>query len=153
MAAGLSLSKDSYESFSLAFNEEVGRVLDWQHQDKEYLTDGALREEERTLENAQLLSNFLPWGQAFESPSFCDDFRLIEQRPVGKEGAHLKLVLQPEGSTTKLQAIAFGQSPVVDVGEMLKAVYTLDSNYYMGSHSLQLGVCLLYTSPSPRDRG
>ncbi len=138
MAAGMSLKKDYFEQFCRLFNETVRQVQQGNPGVREYLTDGALTTTERTLDNAQLLARVMPWGQNFESPVFCDTFRLVDQRVVGK--GHLQMTLETIDSTQTLKAIAFNREPQGTKGDSFSIVYSLDANHFRDSWSLQLRV-------------
>ncbi|MFK7858692.1 MAG: single-stranded-DNA-specific exonuclease RecJ [Granulosicoccus sp.] len=140
MAAGLTLSKSGFEKFREAFEEEVRQVLNGHHSQQVYLTDGALAESERTLENARLLVHFMPWGQGFEAPLFNDVFRVVTQRPVGNDQSHLKMLLESPDSGQRVDAIAFNQSSVMAPENLFRVVYSLDANEFRGNSSLQLRV-------------
>ena len=63
MAAGLTLAKSQFSEFIDAFEAEVKRVLDGELPNREWVTDGALLDTERTLANAQLLTELSPWDK------------------------------------------------------------------------------------------
>ena len=138
MAAGLTLPKARFECFKAAFNEAIKQQLNGQHSTREHLTDGSLSSSERSLENAMLLASCMPWGQGFEAPSFCDRFRVLMQKEVGK--GHLKLMLESDDCEQKIEAIAFNQSAVVAIGEWVRLVYVLEANHFRNVDSLQLHV-------------
>ena len=108
--------------------------------EREFLVDGSLSIAERTLENAQLLGNLMPWGQEFEAPLFADRFTVISRQAVGKDQAHLKLVLKSLDGGASLDAIAFNCRLDADQGDTLMAVYTLDVNNWRDRQQLQLRV-------------
>ena len=138
MAAGLTLPKAHFECFKAALNEVIKQQLNGQHSMREHLTDGCLSSSERSLENAMLLANCMPWGQGFEAPLFCDRFRVLTQKEVGK--GHLKLMLESEDSEQRIDAIAFKQSAVVEIGEWVRLVYALEANHFRNVDTLQLQV-------------
>lgn len=140
MAAGLTLPKALFETFKEAFNESVGQQLGGQQSDREYLTDGSLSENERTLDNALLLGRFMPWGQAFEAPMFDDIFRVVTQKAVGADKSHLKLRLESPDTGLQIDAIAFNQSLISAPENPVRAVYSLDANLFRGTYTVQLRV-------------
>lgn len=137
MAAGLTISRQSLDVFTKAFDEIVSaQVTDAQLQHS-LMSDGELLAEEFNLETASLLRDSGPWGQAFPEPSFDDSFGILEQRIVGDK--HLKLRLS-KGEKI-LDAMAF----FVDTSEWpnhrcqtIRAVYRLDVNEYKGRRNIQL---------------
>ena len=138
MAAGLTVQAAGYEIFRHAFNEEVKKALQGRPSVRRYLTDGSLSDEQRSLANAMLLVNGMPWGQGFEAPVFHDTFRIVEQNEVGK--GHLKLQLQAPGSDRCFDAIAFNQQPAAQPGDDIDVVYSLEANNFRKQCSLQLRV-------------
>ncbi|PAU89701.1 single-stranded-DNA-specific exonuclease RecJ [Pseudomonas sp. WN033] len=141
MAAGLSLPRAHFETFRAAFDVEVRRQLSAEDLSGRLLSDGELTASEFRLELAAQLREAGPWGQHFPEPGFHGEFQLIQQRLVGER--HLKMVLQPPGSTEVLDAIAFNIDPQVWPNPRIQRVrlaYSLDINEYRGRQSLQLMV-------------
>ncbi|RHW19832.1 single-stranded-DNA-specific exonuclease RecJ [Pseudomonas jilinensis] len=144
MAAGLSLPRAHFETFRAAFDVEVRRQLSAEDLSGRLLSDGELTASEFRLELAAQLREAGPWGQHFPEPGFHGEFQLIQQRLVGER--HLKMVLQPPGSTEVLDAIAFNIDPQVWPNPCIQRVrlaYSLDINEYRGRQSLQLVVRFL----------
>ncbi|WP_028387897.1 single-stranded-DNA-specific exonuclease RecJ [Legionella fairfieldensis] len=145
MAAGLSISPQSFNTFRQAFISEVAKHLDISQCEGELLTDGPLQPDELTLETAMLLQQAGPWGQQFPEPCFNNSFEILEQRLVGQH--HLKLTLaHPDGGAV-IDAIAFNvdlkQWPNHRAREAHIA-YKLDINSYQGKTRLQLLVEALH---------
>lgn len=138
MAAGLTICASRFDAFTVAFNDAVKEALGGVHRARDYLSDGTLDAGERTLETALLLAKIMPWGQAFEAPVF-DGIMRIHTQKILKE-AHLKLSLICPESDQRLEAIAFNQRPVAREGELVQIVYSLDSNDYKSSTTLQLRI-------------
>ena len=146
MAAGLTLPRQHFETFSQAFETVVRRLSDNNLLKREFVVDGSLSVAQRTLGNAQLLASLMPWGQAFEAPLFADTFTVQAQRIVGK--GHLKLTLvstEPEQNARKqrnpeLDAIAFNCTANVRPGDSLFLVYSLEVNSWRDRQTLQLRV-------------
>lgn len=140
MAAGLSLRTRDYPQFCAAFAAEVTALLTEDDLQARILTDGEVRAEELTLNTAQLLREFGPWGQGFPEPSFDGEFEILQQRMLGAK--HLKLVLCPPGCRQQaLDAIAFNVDPALWANcnvARISAVYRLDVNEYRGQRTLQL---------------
>ncbi len=145
MAAGLSLSRDNFTQFCVAFENTVSEVLGGQLPARQWLSDGSLSDTERCLDNATLLDAVSPWGQGFEAPVFDDVFLVESSRVVGTN--HLKLRLRSVPSDDnksdygeRFDAIAFNQAGLVSVGAEVQVVYALAVNHYRGERSLQLMV-------------
>lgn len=138
MAAGLSLKRSDLTAFRKCFNEAVEGQLNGRSLEKVIETDGALSENELTLDMAELLSIAGPWGQGFPEPLFQGEFEVLQARVVAEK--HLKLVLGWAGKSTMIDAIAFFvDEPQSWIGcSKIKVVYQLDINEYKGSRSVQL---------------
>lgn len=137
MAAGLTISHESFENFTKIFNEIVSAQITEAELKHCLLSDGELSAEDFNLEVASLLRDSGPWGQAFPEPLFDDTFRILEQRIVGDK--HLKLRLGKDEKV--LDAMAF----FVDMKEWpnhrcqnVRAAYRLDVNEYKGRRNIQL---------------
>ena len=133
MAAGLSIRRVHYEHFARAFDRVVRERLPAAALQARVETDGQLSSSEVTLQNAMLLADAGPWGQAFPEPSFHGEFEIVNQRVVGE--THLKLVLRCGGRL--VDAIAFNQPRLAGAGR-LHAVYRLDVNDYGATPTVQL---------------
>ena len=125
MAAGMTLDRRCLARFANAFYEEVRRRLPVEAMQGRIETDGQLKADELTLDNALRVAEGGPWGQAFPEPLFHGDFDLVSQRVVGKE--HLKLVLKREDRL--VGAIAFRQKPIADC-QRVRLAYALEVNDY-----------------------
>ncbi|MDB9865997.1 single-stranded-DNA-specific exonuclease RecJ [Candidatus Thioglobus sp.] len=134
MAAGLSLSPESFESFSEAFSEAIKKHLEGKKPIIELMTDGELEASEITLKNAELLRSASPWGQGFEEPIFYGDFELVDQKIVGEK--HLKCNLKLLGASSVLEGIAFFQEKINS--KKVRIAYKLNVNSFRGNESLQL---------------
>ena len=138
MAAGLSLPQESYQAFSLAFNEEVQRQLGEMPLEKVLMTDGGLASSELDINTAISLRQAGPWGQHFPEPLFEGDFVVIEKRIVGQN--HLKMQLS-DGALA-VDAIMFNiqQDDELIARGKVHVVYKLDVNEYRGRKSVQMMV-------------
>jgi single-stranded-DNA-specific exonuclease len=138
MAAGLSLNTSDYETFRRAFDQEVRCHLSADDLRGVIYSDGTLEEADFCMELAQQLRSGGPWGQGFPEPVFNGRFTVRNSRIVGER--HLKLELQPEGSTLSIDAIAFNQVErgVPRLNDVIDVVYRLDINEYRGRAALQL---------------
>jgi single-stranded-DNA-specific exonuclease len=136
MAAGLSLPRAHFDTFRIAFADEVARHLGADDLTGKVLTDGELLAEDMTMELAQSLRAGGPWGQGFPEPLFDGHFEVLGSRVVGEK--HLRLTLRhPQGRS--IEAIAFNQAGLADVlGAHIEAAYRLEVNDYQGNRSLQL---------------
>ena len=139
MAAGLTISKQSYQQFAEAFDQEARRLLTPEQLEACLMTDGTLSGNELNLSTAEQLREAGPWGQNFPEPLFDGVFTLKDQRLVG--GKHLKMVLMPEDSKEWIDGICFNVDtrrwPNTSVLQ-IRVVYRLDVNEFRGRRSVQL---------------
>ncbi len=136
MAAGLSIKPENFTQFQQEFANAIQTHLNNQIPKVELLTDGTLEPADISLNNAQLIAHFGPWGQGFEEPIFHGDFDIVEQRVVGEK--HLKCRLKLTNTSTLYDAIAFFQAPIST--KQVTIAYKLSINEWRGSVSLQLMV-------------
>ncbi len=135
MAAGLSIRRLHYARFAEAFDEVVRERLPDAALEARIETDGELESADITLQNAMLLADAGPWGQAFPEPSFHGIFDVVNQRVVGQ--THLKLVLKTDDRL--VDAIAFNQPPLANP-RGVQAIFRLDVNDYGLAPTVQLRV-------------
>ena len=103
MAAGLSIARDQFETFSMLFEQYAQQWLSTEALTGVLASDGELLTHDMTLNFAQILRDAGPWGQNFPEPLFDDVFTIVQQRIVGEK--HLKLVV--EKNQQIFDAIAF----------------------------------------------
>ena len=146
MAAGLTLERRHYETFSKLYDEQVKQHVEVYGFADTLLTDGALEAGDFTLRLAELLQQAGPWGQGFPEPVFDGEFAVTDARVVGER--HLKLELAVSGDDRRINAIAFNQAdtPGIRIGQGVHAAYRLDINEFRGTRSLQLVVESLSSS-------
>jgi len=136
MAAGLSLSRDKFEAFKAAFEQQVIATLDPALLQQQLLSDGELSAAELDFNHAEALRLAGPWGQGFAEPLFDGSFEVLEWRVLKER--HLKLVLRPPGSTLRLNAIHFGGWTGTAPLQHLHIAYRLVGDDYRGGQAIQL---------------
>jgi single-stranded-DNA-specific exonuclease len=137
MAAGLTIAGDSFEAFSLAFDEVVRARLPAEALVGTLFSDGELSANDLQLEVAEQLRDAGPWGQGFPEPLFDGMFVVNEHRIVGTN--HTKLTLNVPGSPIVIDGIAFNiVEPDLAVGVEVHIAYRLDVNHFRGRSRLQL---------------
>lgn len=138
MAAGMTLARSDFDTFTRAFDAAVRDTLTAADLEAAITTDGPLSSDELSLETAALLKRAGPWGQHFPEPLFDGEFRVVSQRIVGEN--HLKLVLQSVDGSGIIDAIAFNTGPEVPdyTRTGVRVVYKPDANTFRGRTNLQL---------------
>ncbi len=140
MAAGLTLRAGALAPFTEALEAEAARHLEGADFSGTIWTDGELRDEEFSLDTAELLRAAGPWGQGFPEPVFDGRFQLLDTRVVGAN--HLKMKLRPAAGRRIVEAIAFRQADRMSGSQpaQIHCAYRLDVNDYGGVRSPQLTV-------------
>lgn len=137
MAAGMTIEKKYLKEFTQAFDTVVREQLTSQDLEATLLSDGALSENELTIECVNMLELAGPWGQQFPEPRFDDTFELIQQRVLKEK--HLKLVLAKQGSTQMFDAIQFNSEWVgKSIPAQIRVAYRPSINEFRGRKSVQL---------------
>lgn len=141
MAAGLSIREEHFDDFQHLFNQTVADWLDEEHLQGVIWTDGELNSNEFNLETAELIKSVGTWGQGFPEPCFDGEFKILDQRAIGQNKNHLKMLLEPKQGGVLLDAIAFNINtrlyPDLSI-KQARLAYKLDINEFRGNRSLQL---------------
>ncbi|MEX4439684.1 single-stranded-DNA-specific exonuclease RecJ [Haemophilus influenzae] len=141
MAAGLSIREEYFADFQHLFNQTVADWFDEEHLQGVIWTDGELNSNEFNLETAELIKSVGTWGQGFPEPCFDGEFKILDQRAIGQNKNHLKMLLEPKQGGVLLDAIAFNINtrlyPDLSI-KQARLAYKLDINEFRGNRSLQL---------------
>ena len=133
MAAGCTLQPDGLDTFALALQQVAGEWLDAAALGARRWTDGALRAEWFDLPTVHTLQSQV-WGAGFESPLFCDEADVLQQRLVADK--HLKLRLQLAGATR--DGIWFGRTEPLPA--RVRLAFRLGVDRYQGLERVQVFV-------------
>lgn len=141
MAAGLSIREEYFADFQYLFNQTIADWLDEEHLQGIIWTDGELNSNEFNLETAELIKSVGTWGQGFPEPCFDGEFKILDQRAIGQNKNHLKMLLEPKQGGVLLDAIAFNINtrlyPDLSI-KQARLAYKLDINEFRGNRNLQL---------------
>lgn len=140
MAAGLSLLATNLSAFQQAFEKVCRQLISIEDLHHIFQTDGILDSQYLNLSTAQLL-NTMVWGQNFPEPSFCNEFIVVNQQPVGT--GHTKALLRYDNQ--ECEAMFFRCTTVLP--EHIRAVYRLIANEWRQRWELQLHVDYWETCP------
>ena len=139
MAAGLTITQDSFEEFSESFEDVVGKFLDHAPTHDRILTDGEA--ESLDLPTAEAILSGGPWGQGFEEPLFEGPFEVLDYQ-ILKE-IHLRMNVYSEKHSTRAEAIFFNyfnKHPDPPKFSTYRMVYQLQVNDFRGKQKVQLNV-------------
>lgn len=141
MAAGLSLPEEGLTAFRTVFDAQCRSMLDAEALAQVIDTDGELRWPEFAIDTAFEIEAAGPWGQGFPEPRFDGEFEVLDLRPVGKDGNHVRYRL--EGPAGAINAVHFnGAETAVDEGRV-RVVYQLAVNRWQDRETLELRIdCL-----------
>ena len=132
-AAGLTIHKESFIRFRVIFEDVLEEQVEQSVFNRFELTDGEMTAAELSLELAEQLLAFGPWGMAFPRPLFHGEFRVIGQEVIGK-GKHLKLKIAKDRRV--VEALAFSETRRVK--DQISISYHPSINRYQGIDTLQL---------------
>lgn len=151
MAAGLTIRRKDFDRFHQIIRELAVQRIPEDALAHRVWTDGPIAPEHCTLELAQTIEAFGPYGSAFPAPVFTGRFRVLESKRIGKDMQTLKLSLgfaetpdhlQGASTVRPVSAIQFkrGDMPDPVPGDVCDLVYALSVNRFRGEETLQLMV-------------
>ena len=112
--------------------------------------DAEVKLEEIDWKLYDLLQKFEPFGISNEEPKYmAKDLTVAGIDPVGKDGTHLRVIIQQNGGTIR-KTIGFGLGNLnrhpedwknnLKIGDKIDMVFTVGVNEWNGNRELQLGV-------------
>jgi single-stranded-DNA-specific exonuclease len=130
------LPEEGLEAFRTVFDAECRSLLDDEALSRRIDTDGELGAGEFSLATAQALELAGPWGQGFPEPRFEGTFEVLDLRPVGSDGRHVRYTLR--GPAGMLKAVHFGGAEVAVEDGRLHGVYRLAINRWQDRENLEI---------------
>ena len=138
MAAGLTMPEEGLAAFRTVFDVQCRALLDADALAQVIDSDGELGAREFVLETAHLIESAGPWGQGFPEPRFDGEFEVIDLRPIGKDGNHVRYRLRgPQGV---INAVHFNGAETAVDGGRVRAVYQLAINRWQDRETLELKI-------------
>jgi single-stranded-DNA-specific exonuclease len=155
-AGGVTIPPERVEEFIEQFEQAARRQMPippgpvlW--------TDGDLAAHELTHQTHQAFASLEPYGREFEPPQFDGLFTVVDVRPVGEEGTHLRLVLRREAvvlTAVWFRARRSGLELIpVQKGGQYRFVYSLTINEYRGRRNLELRIAYAVEDSGARATG
>ncbi len=110
-AAGFTVSAEHIDELETCLRRIAEKCLKPEDLVKPTEADAEVASAEFTWELADWLGRMEPFGEGNPEPTFVmRNLDVIEARPVGANGKHLKMTLRPDGDPRRfIKAIAFGQ--------------------------------------------
>ncbi len=138
MAAGLTIPLDQFELFQKLFDQEVRKYLSSDALQGIIYSDGELLAQDFTLELAELLKKFTPWGHDFPEPVFDGKFEILERHLLNNQ--HLKLKVRSLDGSQTIDVIAFNtvDTDWKDDTKCIYLAYQLDINSFRNIKTVQL---------------
>jgi single-stranded-DNA-specific exonuclease len=130
MAAGLTIVRESFETFRQTFEQAVLAMSEPEVFTKQIMTDGEPQQDDLTIVNVDAINQQV-WGQGFPAPLFEGQFTVLEQRIL--KDAHLKLKLQNAHGI--FNAIWFFHAQ--ELPRQIHCAYQLQRNDWNGNTELQ----------------
>lgn len=130
MAAGLTIVRESFETFKQTFEQAVLAMSEPEVFTKQIMTDGEPQQDDLTIVNVDAINQQV-WGQGFPAPLFEGQFTVLEQRIL--KDAHLKLKLQNAHGI--FNAIWFFHAQ--ELPRQIHCAYQLQRNDWNGNTELQ----------------
>ena len=156
-AAGLTMRPERVEEFTRRFNAYVEENIDPITLQPQVEIDSELFFSNITPAFRRDLNRFQPFGPGNPAPVFVTRGVVShgETKLVGADCEHLRMdLMQRQKPNTTIQTIAF-QQPThyewIRAGHPIDVCYQIVENHYRGSVSVQLRICLLYTSDAADD--
>ncbi|MDX5935565.1 single-stranded-DNA-specific exonuclease RecJ [Acidithiobacillus thiooxidans] len=142
MAAGLTVRTQDFDRFAQIAQALALQRIPFDALAHRVWVDGEIEADYCTLDLAQEIEAFGPYGNQFPAPLFIGTFRLLKSQRIGKDGQTLKMSVALDGAGRTgqpLQAIQFkrGEVPDPEPGDICRFLYTLSVNRFRGEESLQ----------------
>lgn len=125
MAAGCSIAREEFETFSQALAQVADEWLDAATLTRRLDTDGPLAPQYRRADVVDTLHREV-WGQGFAPPTFSEELEVVSQRLVGEK--HLALKLKHQGEA--VDGIWFGHTEPLP--KRVKLAFRLDADEWQG---------------------
>ena len=143
-AAGMTLTKENYEKFKAAFENEVKNTILEEQREPQINIDMELNFVDIDEKTIRILKQFEPFGPQNMHPVFIT--KNVNDtgygKPMGLNDEHLKLFVK-QNNSVGFPAIGFGLGQkygLVTNRKRIDIVYTIDENEWNGQTSLQLNL-------------
>ena len=140
-AGGFSLPAKNLEALEQKLSEFAHQCLEQQHL-KPLVKIDALAHLEQINQNLyDQIDSLQPWGIGNSFPVFWTPNVIVkEQKRIGKNQDHLKLVVQEENSPVEIKAIAWRWGEYCPLPTKIDIAYKLQENHWQGVTNIELEV-------------
>lgn len=144
MAAGFSIKTDMIDNFRKTLEEYASELIEEEVLQRKVKIDLEIDLNSISDVLYQKIQSLAPFGMGNPEPTFLSKHVLVRQKKLmGKEGKHLRLIVQGGEMGQVMEAVAFGMGErVSEIQEegYIDIVYILDENEWNGTKRLQLKV-------------
>lgn len=137
LAAGFSLSRDQVPAMTDELEELGDATIADSLLVKNHHADLEMSLSSTSLSLAKLLHSLEPFGMSNQKPKFLiHDLTVLEDRKLGAEGKHRKLMVEQSGTTREL--MLFNTKETYPLKSIKSLICTIDVNVWRDKESLQL---------------
>lgn len=138
-AGGFSFPADNLEQVKQRLSEFAHKCLEVEHLKPLVKIDAQANLGQIDNQLYEQIEGLQPWGIGNSTPVFwTPNVRVVEQRAIGKNQGHLKLILQETDSTTQIKALAWRWGEYCPLPEYLDIAYKLKENDWKGEINIEL---------------
>lgn len=139
-AAGFSLKKTDFADFHRRLQAHAEATFGEEPPERTLEIDAIVQLNEMNEEVLAGLDEFEPFGQGNEAPVFATyGVRVLDMRPVGRDGSHLKMTLSDGGRGHEAIAFRLGDR-AGRIRDRVDLAFRYEWNEYLGHRSPQLNV-------------
>ena len=142
MAAGLTIKDEHFDEFNDTTSLHIKKLYPSVDLTGAIYVDGEIPSEKLSIDFANMIDQFGPWGSGFDEPKFYGKFFFLDQRVVGEK--HLKVRVKSFDGKVTIDGIAFNQGSIV-VRDAVELIYKLQVNEFRGNVTAQLLIENIYT--------
>ena len=138
-AGGYSLPANNLLSFEQKLSEFAHQCLEKQHLKPLVKIDALAHLEQVSQTLYDQIDGLQPWGIGNSFPVFwTPNVTVKEQKRIGKNQDHLKLVLQEENSPVEIKALAWRWGEYCPLPSIIDIAYKLQENHWQGVTNIEL---------------
>ncbi len=142
-AAGATVAHTAFDDFVKMANATVAALADTVPEPS-LTIDATITVEDVTVEFADALEALEPFGEGNSEPIFAmHDAMIVDMRPVGSDGAHVKMVLTDASGTARVDAIGFSLRDTCDAfspGDRVHVAGAVQKNTWNGTVRPQMRI-------------